>query len=48
MVCKWTTKNRSLPSQKDIREPLGDKRLNLLMQRYMRDLRRTAFIDLRG
>ena len=48
MVCKWTTKNRSLPSQKDIRERLGDKRLNLLMQRYMRDLRRTAFIDLRG
>ena len=48
MVCKWTSKNHNLPTQKDIRQRLGDKRLNLLMQRYMRDLRRTAFIDLRG
>jgi peptidyl-prolyl cis-trans isomerase SurA len=48
MVCKWTTETPGLPAEKDIRERLGDQRLNLLMQRYMRDLRRTAFIDLRG
>ena len=48
MVCKWLTKNPGLPTQKDIRERLGDKRLDLVMQRYMRNLRRTAFIDVRG
>ena len=48
MVCKWLTKNPGLPAQKDIRGRLGNKRLDLLMQRYMRNLRRTAFIDVRG
>ncbi len=48
MVCKWTTKNLGLPDNTAIKARLGDQRLNLLMQRYMRDLRRTAFIDLRG
>jgi peptidyl-prolyl cis-trans isomerase SurA len=48
MVCKWLTKNPGLPAQKDIRARLGNKRLDLLMQRYMRNLRRTAFIDVRG
>ncbi|MDB3952363.1 peptidylprolyl isomerase [Alphaproteobacteria bacterium] len=48
MVCKWLTKNPGLPVQKDIRGRLANKRLDLLMQRYMRNLRRTAFIDVRG
>jgi peptidyl-prolyl cis-trans isomerase SurA len=48
MVCERDTDDPSLPSRKEIRNRLGDQRLNLLMQRYMRDLRRTAFIDLRG
>ncbi|HAA93786.1 MAG TPA: hypothetical protein DCS82_00705 [Rhodospirillaceae bacterium] len=48
MVCEWDKATEGLPSKKIIRARLGDRRLNLLMQRYMRDLRRTAFIDLRG
>jgi len=48
MVCKWDKPKSSLPPKKEVRARLGDRQLNLLMQRYMRDLRRTAFIDLRG
>lgn len=48
MVCKWDKSSPNLPPKKEIRARLGDRQLNLLMQRYMRDLRRTAFIDLRG
>ena len=48
MVCEWDKPKSSLPPKKEVRARLGDRQLNLLMQRYMRDLRRTAFIDLRG
>ena len=48
MVCEWDKPKASLPPKKEVRARLGDRQLNLLMQRYMRDLRRTAYIDLRG
>ncbi|MDA0656973.1 MAG: peptidylprolyl isomerase [Proteobacteria bacterium] len=48
MICKREENNAALPKKKEIKARLGDQRLNLLMQRYMRDLRRTAYIDLRG
>ena len=48
MVCEWDKPKSSLPPKKEVRARLGDRQLNLLMQRYMRDLRRTAYIDLRG
>ncbi len=48
MVCEWDKPMSRLPPKKEVRARLGDRQLNLLMQRYMRDLRRTAYIDLRG
>jgi peptidyl-prolyl cis-trans isomerase SurA len=48
MICKREENKALLPKKKEIEARLGDQRLNLLMQRYMRDLRRTAYIDLRG
>lgn len=38
----------ALPTAADIRRRLGNERFNLLIQRYMRDLRQTAFVDIRG
>lgn len=37
-----------LPSRQQITQRLGNDRFNLLIQRYMRDLRQTAFVDIRG
>lgn len=37
-----------LPTAREIENRLGNQRFNLLVQRYMRDLRRTAFVDIRG
>ena len=37
-----------LPTRVEITNRLGSRRFNLLVQRYMRDLRRTAFVDIRG
>ncbi|MCG8547069.1 MAG: peptidylprolyl isomerase [Alphaproteobacteria bacterium] len=37
-----------LPTRTEIINRLGTQRFNLLVQRYMRDLRRTAFVDIRG
>lgn len=37
-----------MPTADDIRQRLGNNRFNLLIQRYMRDLRQTAFVDIRG
>lgn len=37
-----------LPTADDIRRRLGNDRFNMLIQRYMRDLRQTAFVDIRG
>jgi len=38
----------ALPSTDEIRNRLGNDRFNLLVRRYMRDLRQTAFVDIRG
>lgn len=37
-----------LPTRREITNRLGNKRFDLLVRRYMRDLRRTAFVDIRG
>jgi peptidyl-prolyl cis-trans isomerase SurA len=37
-----------MPTAAEIRQRLGNNRFNLLVQRYMRDLRQTAFVDIRG
>ncbi len=37
-----------LPTRRQITNRLGNKRFDLLVRRYMRDLRRTAFVDIRG
>lgn len=38
----------TLPTRTQIQNRLGNERFNLLIQRYMRDLRQTAFVDIRG
>jgi peptidyl-prolyl cis-trans isomerase SurA len=38
----------TLPTRAQIQNRLGNDRFNLLIQRYMRDLRQTAFVDIRG
>jgi peptidyl-prolyl cis-trans isomerase SurA len=38
----------ALPTRAQIQNRLGNDRFNLLIQRYMRDLRQTAFVDIRG
>jgi peptidyl-prolyl cis-trans isomerase SurA len=38
----------ALPTRQQIQQRLGNDRFNLLIQRYMRDLRQTAFVDIRG
>lgn len=49
MVCKRedTTTVQSLPSKDAIRRALEDERMDMLSKRYLRDLRRAAFIDVR-
>ena len=47
-LCALKEDLAGLPSRKQIQRRLGDQRLNLHIQRYMRDLRRTAFVDIRG
>lgn len=46
-VCAKEEAGLSLPSRDQIQERLGNQRLDLLVQRKMRDLRREAFIDIR-
>jgi hypothetical protein len=36
-----------VPSREDVGETLMRQRLDTLARRYMRDLRRTAFVDVR-
>jgi peptidyl-prolyl cis-trans isomerase SurA len=49
MVCEKTATSTSptMPSRDDIGETLTRQRLDTLARRYMRDLRRTAFVDVR-
>lgn len=46
-VCKRVQENSNLPSRNEIREKIGSERLNLVARRYLRDIRRDAFIDIR-
>jgi peptidyl-prolyl cis-trans isomerase SurA len=47
MVCERQEPPSNLPSRDDIMENLTRQRLDLIARRYLRDLRRTAFIDVR-
>jgi peptidyl-prolyl cis-trans isomerase SurA len=49
MVCEKTAANNNptVPSREDVAETLTRQRLDTLARRYMRDLRRTAFVDVR-
>ncbi|MDJ0684916.1 MAG: peptidylprolyl isomerase [Alphaproteobacteria bacterium] len=46
-VCERREGGADLPTPDEIRNRLGSERLDLLSRRYMRDLRRDAFIDTR-
>ena len=47
MVCKRTDPPVNMPSREDIAESLTRQRLDLIARRYLSDLRRQAFIDVR-
>lgn len=48
MVCERTASGEAaLPSRDQVAEQLGLQRLDMLQQRYIRDLRASAFVDLR-
>ncbi|MBO6835660.1 MAG: peptidylprolyl isomerase [Alphaproteobacteria bacterium] len=46
-ICERSDPGLTLPSRDQIKERLGTQRLELLVRRKMRDLRREAFIDIR-
>ncbi len=47
-MCDRKVDLAGLPNRKEVHRRLADQRLNLHIQRYLRDLRRTAFVDIRG
>ena len=47
MVCEKTAPNSTLPSRDEVTETLARQRAENLARRYLRDLRRTAFVDVR-
>jgi peptidyl-prolyl cis-trans isomerase SurA len=47
MVCRRTTEDSSLPSREEIRNQLGNQRLEVMARSYLRDLKRTAIVDVR-
>ncbi len=47
MVCKKTDPKAVIPTRDDVAESLMRDRLDALARRYLRDLRRTAFVDVR-
>ncbi len=47
MVCKKTDPKAVVPTRDDVAESLMRDRLDALARRYLRDLRRTAFVDVR-
>jgi peptidyl-prolyl cis-trans isomerase SurA len=47
MVCVREDPPSNLPSREDISENLLRQRLDVLSRRYLRDLRRAAFVDVR-
>lgn len=47
MVCDRVAQSAELPSRNQIKERLFREKLDLLARRYLRDLRRAAFLDIR-
>ena len=47
MVCERKLSNNGLPSRDDIQANLGNERIEQLQRRYIYDLRRTAYVDVR-
>jgi len=47
MVCEKAVPNTTLPTRDEIAEQLARQRAENLARRYLRDLRRTAFVDVR-
>ena len=47
-VCARKGGSKTMPTRTQVQNRLGNDRFNLLIQRYMRDLRQTAFVDIRG
>ena len=47
-VCARKGGSNTMPTRSQVQNRLGNDRFNLLIQRYMRDLRQTAFVDIRG
>jgi peptidyl-prolyl cis-trans isomerase SurA len=48
MVCKRTDPNVAMPTQDQVYEELMHARLDQISRRYLRDLRRSAYVDIRG
>ena len=47
LVCQRDEAEVNLPSRTELRQDIGNRRLELQARRYLRDLRRSAFVDLR-
>lgn len=47
MVCDRTEAEVALPDRSLIRQDIGSRRMELLARRYLRDLRRSSFVDFR-
>ena len=48
MVCERKDPPGGLPTRDELTEQLGRMRLDALARRYLRDLRRSAYVDIRG
>jgi peptidyl-prolyl cis-trans isomerase SurA len=48
MVCDRKDPGGGLPSREEVQENLARERLDALSRRYLRDLRRAAYVDVRG
>jgi peptidyl-prolyl cis-trans isomerase SurA len=46
--CPDSARRNALPGEKEIRESLQQQRLRAFADRYLKELRRSAFIDIRG
>jgi peptidyl-prolyl cis-trans isomerase SurA len=47
MVCDKANPDTTLPSREEVADRLARQRAETLARRYMRDLRRAAFVDVR-
>jgi len=48
MVCQRKDPTGGFPTREEITDSLGRERLDTLARRYLRDLRRSAYVDIRG